>query len=102
MDREWDDYESDEQLPTIPLTWNNQKLFQTVDIPTFVLVPQSTQVIKPPSPTVVVKPPSTQVIKPPSPQVIKPRGPVVPKKTNTNSFMLLNTASDLDSDSESN
>ena len=84
MDRVWDDYESDEQLPTIPLTWNNQKLFQTVDIPTFVLMPQSPAVIKPPSPVVV-----------------KPRGPCVPKKTNTNSFMLLNTESGSDSDSDS-
>ena len=84
MDRDWDDYESDEQLPTIPLTWNNQKLFQTVDIPTFVLMPQSPAVIKPPSPVVV-----------------KPRGPCVPKKTNTNSFMLLNTESGSDSDSDS-
>ena len=91
MDRDWDDYESDEQLPTIPLTWNNQKLFQTVDIPTFVLVPQSPQVIKPLSP---------QVIKPQSPQVIKPPSPDVPKK-NTNSFMLLNTDSNSDSDSDS-
>ena len=84
MERAWDDYESDEQLPTIPLTWNNQKLFQTVDIPTFVLMPQSPAVIKPPSPVVV-----------------KPRGPCVPKKTNTNSFMLLNTESGSDSDSDS-
>ena len=84
MNRDWDDYESDEQLPTIPLTWNNQKLFQTVDIPTFVLMPQSPAVIKPPSPVVV-----------------KPRGPCVPKKTNTNSFMLLNTESGSDSDSDS-
>ena len=94
MDRVWDDYESDEQLPTIPLTWNNQKLFQTVDIPTFVLMPQSPAVIKPPSPVVVV-------VKPPSPVVVKPRGPCVPKKTNTNSFMLLNTESGSDSDSDS-
>ena len=84
MNRDWDDYESDEQLPTIPLTWNNQKLFQTVDIPTFVLMPQSPAVIKPQSPVVV-----------------KPRGPCVPKKTNTNSFMLLNTESGSDSDSDS-
>ena len=86
MNREWDDYESDERLPTIPQTWNNQKLFQTVDIPTFVLMPQS--------PAVVVKPRRPAV-------VVKPQSPDVSKKT-TNSFMLLNTESGSDSDSDSN